>query len=126
MKEGKLMYYSYAMGMSEEIYKLKEEGFVVENDNKNFRVSFDKTKAEIWEKFIYEHLEVDFWNEYIRDEDVVFIFHLEDGFKKYIVKDFKNQVVLALCEKLCECKFESIKSMLMDNDFYRSKINKFN
>lgn len=118
------MYYSYAMGMNDEIYKLKNEGFIVENYNKNFMVSFDKTKVQTWEKFIYEHLEVDYWNEYIREDDIVFIFHLEDGFKKYIVRDFDNPEVLSLCEKLCECKFESIKSMIMENGFYRCKLLK--
>lgn len=116
------MYYSYVMGISDKIYKLKEEGFIIEKDNSNFKISFDKNKEEIWEKFIYEHLEIDFWNEYIREDEVVFIFHLESGFKKYIVKDFENPEVLNLCEKLCGCKFESIKSMLIDNDFYKNKI----
>lgn len=42
-------------------------------------------------------------------DKVIFIFHLEDGFKRYEVQNFINDEVLALCEKLCDCKFEFIK-----------------
>lgn len=37
---------------------------------------------------------------------------------RFEVNDFVNDEVLALCEKLCDCKFESIKKMLSDNAFY--------
>lgn len=39
--------------------------------------------------FITKHLELGYWNE-----------------------------VLALCEKLCECKFKSIRAMLVGNHFF--------
>ena len=43
---------------------------------------------------------------------------VNDGFKRYEVENFINNEVLELCEKLCDCKFESIKKMLSDNVFY--------
>ena len=56
------------------------------------------------------------------EDKVIFLFHLPNGFKRYEVKDYENDEVLSLCEKLCECKFESIKKMLSDNSFYKSVI----
>lgn len=116
------MNYSYAMGFNEEIYELEQEGFIIEKDDKYFMITFDKNKANKWEEFVYKHLEVEYWNEYITGDEVIFIFHLKDGFKKYVVKNFDNDEVLQLCEKLCNCKFESIEKMLKDNKFYKEKL----
>ncbi len=116
------MYYSYVMGIDTSINELKNEGFFIETDKENYMVSFPKEKAEIWEKFISKHLEVEYWNEYIADNGVVFLFHLEEGIKRYEVDNFENAEVLALCEKLCDCKFQSLKSMLIENHFYKEKI----
>ena len=66
--------------------------------------------------------QVEYWNEYLTEDKVIFIFHLPDGFRRYEVKDYDNDEVLGLCEKLCDCKFESIKQMLSNNSFYRSII----
>ena len=79
-------------------------------------------KAQCWEEFIKKHLEVEDWNEYLAESKVIFLFNLPDGFKRYEVIDYENDEVLSLCEKLCECKFESIKKMLSDNSFYKSVI----
>ena len=118
------MYYSYVMGIDNSIFELKNQGFVIEHDGNNFMVSFEKEKAPIWEVFISGHLEFGYWNEYLTEDGVVFLFHLEDGIKRYEVHNFKNDEVLALCEKLCECKFESIKSMLVGNHFYKNKLGR--
>ena len=53
------------------------------------------------------------------EDKVVILFHLEDGIKRYEVCDYQNNEVLALCEKLCECKFESLRAMLVGNHFYK-------
>jgi len=112
------MFYSYVMGIDKSIFELEKQGFVIEKDGENYQISFPKDKAQVWEDFIKQHLEVEYWNEYLTDDKVIFIFHLEDGFKRYEVENFVDDEVLALCEKLCECKFESIKKMLSDNAFY--------
>jgi len=113
------MYYSYVMGIDDSILELKNQGFVIENDNENYTVSFPENKANIWEAFITKKLELGYWNEYLADDKVVFLFQMEDGIKRYEVYDFKNDEVLALCEKLCECKMESHEKMLSENHYYK-------
>lgn len=113
------MYYSYVMGIDRSIYELENQGFTIESDRANFMVSFPKDKASVWEAFIVKHLAIEYWNEYITDKGVVFLFHLQEGIKRYEVDNFEDEEVLTLCEKLCECKFESIKSMLLGNHFYK-------
>ncbi|MDE6567602.1 MAG: hypothetical protein K2K70_07710 [Lachnospiraceae bacterium] len=116
------MCYSYVMGIGNEINKLKDKGFFVEEFGDNYGVSFSKEKANEWESFIVQHLEIGYWNEYLTDDGVVFLFHLKNGIKRYEVEDYHNDEVLSLCEKLCECKFTSIKDMLKENHFYSDKI----
>lgn len=116
------MYYSYVMGIDSSINGLKNMGFTIQNDGDNYMVSFSKEKASLWEDFISKHLEVNFWNEFIAEDKVVFIFHLQEGIKKFNVYNFENDEVLALCEKICKCKFESIRSMLVGNHFYKDKL----
>lgn len=101
-------------------YNFESQGFIIEPAGKNYKVSFPEEKAQVWEAFIQQHLEVEYWNEYLAEDKVVFLFHLEDGFKRYEVYDYVNDEVLSLCEKLCECKFESLKKMLTSNSFYKT------
>ena len=119
---GRGMYYSYVMGIDDSILSLKDKGFVIEKVESNYQVTFSKENAQIWEDFIKNYLEVEYWNEYLAEDKVVFIFHLEDGFKRYEVENYDNDEVLDLCEKLCNCKFGSIKQMLADNSFYKKII----
>lgn len=114
--------YSYVMGMDDSILSLKEKGFDVKSDGDNYAVAFPKCKAVIWEEFISNHLQLEYWNEYLIGDEVVFIFHLQDGIKKFKVENYENVEVLKLCEKLCDCRFESIKKMLLGNWFYREMI----
>ena len=118
------MYHSYVMGVDNSILELKQQGFTVENDGDNYMVSFSADKALVWEEYITKHLELGYWNEYLTEDKVIFLFHLEDGIKKYEVYNFSNDEVLALCEKLCECKFTSIRDMLIGNHFYNKIIGK--
>ena len=113
------MFHSYVMGIDKSILDLSQKGFIIQNDGDNFTISFPEDKATVWENFIKNHLEVEYWNEYLTDDKVVFLFHLQDGFKRFEVENFNNEEVLQLCEKLCNCKFESIKKMLSDNCFYK-------
>lgn len=112
------MNHSYVMGVTSSILTLKEQGFIIEKDGDNYMVSFDKDKSPIWEEFISKNLKLGFWNEYIQDGIVVFLFHLKDGIKRYEVHFYNNDEVLSLCEKLCGCKFPSIYQMIIDNHFY--------
>lgn len=116
------MYYSYAMGVDDSVEQLSKEGFLIERDGGNYKVSFPADRAARWEGFISERLEEGYWNEYLAGDQVVFLFHLPEGFKKYEVTGFENDEVLKQCEKLCECRFESIYDMLSGNHFYRGKL----
>ena len=116
------MYCTYVMGIDNSIFDLEKHGFIIERDWDNYKVAFSKDKAKLWEEFIKKHLEVEYWNEYLAEDKVVFLFHLADGFKRYEVQNYVNDEVLRLCEQLCNCKFESIKKMLSDNSFYSTII----
>ena len=113
------MYYSYVMGIDNKIMELASQGFEIQNDGDNFMVSFPEEKSDVWEGFIKKYLELGYWNEYLTNDRGVFLFHLEDGIKRYKVYNYENNEVLALCEKLCECKFESLRAMLIGNHFYK-------
>jgi hypothetical protein len=115
------MYYSYAMGI-DNIDDLLSEGFIIQREGSSFLVSFTKEKADVWESFISRQLKLNYWNEYLAEDCVVFLFHLEDGIKKYVVKDYNNSEVLHLCEKLCNQEFGSIKAMLEGNRYYLDKL----
>ncbi len=74
------MYYTYVMGIDNCIFKLEKQGFFIENDGFNYKVSFPEEKAEMWEEFIKEHLEVEYWNEYLTEDKVIFLFHVRRWF----------------------------------------------
>lgn len=116
------MNYSYVMGIGKEIENLIDRGFSLKSFDGNYRVEFPDNKSQEWEKFISEHLEQEYWNEYITDTGVVFLFQLENGLKRYEVYNLENAEVLELCEKLCQCRFGTIKSMLAGNEYYYDKI----
>lgn len=116
------MNYSYVMGINNAICDLAAQGFSIGKDGDNYTVSFPDDLANVWEDFIVKHLEVGYWNEYIAKDRIVFIFHLSQGIKRYEVYNFQNDDVLALCERLCDCKFVSLKKMLCGNHFYSKLI----
>ena len=116
------MYYSYAMGLDNSIKELEQEKFIIEQDKENYKVTFSKGKEKIWEQFISKHLKVGYWNEYLKENEVIFLFSLKEGIKRVVVKNYQDEEVLKLCEQLAETKFKSIKEMLKGNDFYKDKI----
>jgi len=87
-------------------------------------VIFPNELCTVWEAFITKHLEIGYWNDYLMDDKVVFLFRAEDGIRRYEVFDYKNDEVLSLCEQLCECKFESIEQMLVGNSYYKEILSK--
>ena len=116
------MYYSYDMGLDNSIKELEQENFIIEQDQENYKVTFPKEKEKIWEEFISKHLKEGYWNEYLKESEVVFLFSLKEGIKKVVVKNYQDDEVLKLCEQLAEAKFKNIKEMLKGNDFYKDKI----
>ena len=79
---------------------------------------------QIWEQFIKDQLKVGFWNEYISKDKIVFLFKLENDFRRYEVIDIENDEVLLLCRKLFDPNINSIEEMITSNDFYCDKIFK--
>ena len=111
------------------VEKLKENAqrFGVENAIRglhggNYMVTFPKESSHIWEDFIAGHLQLGYSNEYLTEFGVVFLFYLENGIERYEVYDYNNDEVLHLCEKLCECHFDSLSQMLIGNHYYREII----
>ena len=113
------MYYSYVMGIDDYILGLENQGFKIEKDGENYKVAFPKDKAPIWETFIARNLQMGYWNEYLEENKVVFLFQMEQGIKRYEVYDFKNKEVLALCEELSGQKMGSLMRMLSKNHYYK-------
>ena len=68
------MYYSYVMGIDDSILNLETQGFTINKDGNNYRVSFPEDKARCWEEFIKKYLEVEYWNEYLTEDKVIFYF----------------------------------------------------
>lgn len=116
------MNYSYVMGVDDSIKQLQQEGFIIKKIDEDYEVIFPKGKEQVWEKYISKNLPKDYWNEYLTEDGVIFLFHLDNGLKRYIVKDYQNDEVLNLCQTLAETKFKSIKDMLKKNQFYQDKI----
>ena len=118
--------YSYAMGVSKDIYKLKGYGFIIKEDDGDYMVSFSENKSYLWEEFICRELKSGFWNEYIGDNKIVFIFKFENGeIKKYIFDDSNNTEILNLCCEFANTKFGSIKEMILGNKFYKETVKYF-
>lgn len=72
------MNYSYVMGVSKNIEELKKDGFNIEIDDEDYKISFPKGKEDTWENYIIKNLSNGYWNEYI-GENIVFIFKFNDG-----------------------------------------------
>lgn len=119
---GKSMIYSYVIGIGKEIKTLKKQGFKIKKDKTNYQVTFPEDKTKFWEDFIMDNLNVGYWNEYITNNKVVFLFHLQDGFHRYEINDLNNQEILELCRELSGQNFESLESMLANNKFYKKLI----
>ncbi len=117
LKEGKMMNYSYIMGISN-IDKLQENNFEIKPYGNNYGISFSSDKIEMFENFIFETLQNGFWNEYLGKEKV-FIFKFNDGkIRIYVLSKDNEKEILDLCQEFADCKFESINKMLRDNNFY--------
>lgn len=83
------MFYSYVMGIDRFIHTLEEQNFIIQNDGDNYTVIFPKEKASVWEKFITAHITQGYWNEYLANDRVIFLFHLADGIRRCEVKTMK-------------------------------------
>lgn len=114
--------YSYVMGIDKGIKKLGKE-FVVKEDDGDYEVTFTKDKAEKWEKFIEDNMNDGFWNEYIIDDEIRFIFKEDGIIKKYVLNKDNNQEILEKCRYFAESNFDSIRNIYENTPFYKDKID---
>ena len=63
------MNYSYVMGI-DNINKLKEENFEIQQFGNSFGVVFSDEKIKLFEEYICKSLKNGFWNEYLGKEKV--------------------------------------------------------
>lgn len=117
------MNYSYVMGIGKEIISLKKQGLKIRKSKSDYKVVFAEDKTEIWEDFVCNNLQEGYWNEYITNDKVIFIFKYNEKISRYEVNDFNDNQVLELCEKLCGHEFGSIYNMLIQNKFYKKIID---
>jgi hypothetical protein len=116
---------SYAMGVDDSIYDLKKDGFEITEDDGDYKVRFNSDKASIWEKYITDHIQDTYWNEYINldDHEINFMIKENGQIERYINSGFnENPKLLAICNRLCEGDFKTMKDLLLSNDFYKSYI----
>lgn len=52
------MFYSYVMGIGDEILDLENKGFNINQYGNDYGVTFPSDKADVWEQFISHHLEL--------------------------------------------------------------------
>lgn len=111
------MNYSYVMGI-DNINKLKEENFEIQQFGNSFGVVFSDEKIKLFEEYICKSLKNGFWNEYLGKEKV-FIFKFKNGeIKRYVLNEDNEQEILKLCCEFASYEFESINKMLRENEFY--------
>lgn len=116
---------SYAMGVDDSIYDLKDKGFEIEEDDGNYCVTFDWSKRKIWEKYIESHIQDTYWNEYIRLSDITIHFMInENGKIQHVINHNyeEDDELLSTCNRLCEGSFKTIKSLIFSNDFYKKEL----
>ncbi len=115
--------FSYAMGINERIINLDKNKFKINDDESDYEIIFNKEDTFLYEKFIVENLEVGYWNEYIIDDKIVFMFKEIDGLlNKYVLSEENNEQILNKCSKFAEANFASIRQMFLDTPFYSDKL----
>ena len=116
---------SYAMGVNDSIYDLRKHGFVIEEDKGDYKVTFEYKDHGLWTSYIDSNMEDTYWNEYIRLKDTsVHMIIKDNGKKLYVtINDFKTDPeTLAICNRLCNGKFKTMKELIYSNEFYKNEI----
>ena len=80
------LFYSYVKGFSPDSRELAEAGFVWKQDGENAELAFPGEKASLWENYVAAHLPCGYWNEYLQEDSVVFLFQLPDGFRRILIR----------------------------------------
>lgn len=117
--------FSYAMGIGNKMEKLDKDRFIINEDDGDYEVTFDKDDVDTWEQFIIDNMECGYWNDYIVDDEIVIIFKESNGeINKYILSKDNNQELLKKFCLFAETEFSSVREMYLDTPFYRNKIER--
>ena len=119
-------YYSYLMGGSDSVLELVKYGFKIEkNESGNYEIIFPINMERKFEKYLLNNLKPGFWNEWLNNDRVHFLFRFKNGdFRGYELSEKNEKEILELCQEFANVKFKSIKDMLMENQFYSKYITK--
>jgi hypothetical protein len=118
-------YLSYLMGSGNiEDQHLTDLGIdiVEKRDSGSRKLRIPKDKVEGYKTLIREKMTPGFWNEFLNENGIHFIFKLEDGIiKEYELSPDNEQEIDALCAKLNNeppDKTANVYRYISDNDFY--------
>ena len=117
-------YYSYLMGGNDKVLELTKYGFKInQNERGSYEIIFPSTMERKFEKYVLNNLKPGFWNEWLNNERVYFLFRFKNGdFRGYELSEKNEEEILKLCKAFANTDFKSIKDMLMENEFYGTYI----
>lgn len=114
--------FSYVMGVGNSISSLRFLSSIQKEDD-GYAVSFSSDFVSYWEEFIEKNLEKGYWNEYIVENKIVFLFKNTDStFEKILLSQETNAMLLEKCSLFADTSFSSIRSMICENAFYKDKV----
>ena len=95
---------------------------VEKTDSGSRKLCIPKDKVEGYKALIREKMTPGFWNEFLNENGIHFIFKLEDGsIKEYTLSPENEQEIDTLCAKLNNEppeKTANVYKYISDNDFY--------
>ena len=120
-------YLSYLMGAKEITdQNLTDLGIEIieKTESGSRKLKISKDKIEDYKSLIKEKMTPGFWNEFLNENGIHFIFKLEDGsIKKYTLSPENEQEIDNLCAKLNNEppeKTANVYKYISDNDFYHN------
>lgn len=119
------MYLSYLMGVKDATENhLKSLGVAnaTKSESGNWKLEIPTEKIEAYKEFVKAKLEPGFWNEFLDEYGIHFIFKLKDGtYKEYALSSTNEQEIDNLCAKLNNEppeKTANVYKYLAENDYY--------
>jgi len=119
------MYLSYLMG-ADQISDQESAAFGIEilekTDSGSRKLKIPSEKIEQYKKLIRDKITAGFWNEFLDENGIHFIFKLENGeIKEYTLSPGNEQEIDNLCAKLNNEppeKTANVYKYISENDFY--------
>lgn len=119
------MYLSYLMGGEDITDKdLSDLGIKIvrKTESGNREIKIPQDTIERYKDLVREKMTAGFWNEFMNEKEIYFIFKLESGeLKEYVLSPENEQEIDKLCAKLNNeppDKTANVYKYISDNDFY--------